>query len=262
MDRVWRGTRMFFSRAALWTVVLMAVPGFVQILTHPLDGDRVSLEWLYLISSWVGLFLPFAAFAGGIAGQRLQTARGLGVSAGLVSVLSLFLLGFASPQLHYQADTMMGLDVGQLYPMGPVTLGGLSDLRDRIEENPPDEFSFGVDRPLASPPNWLTYRIHTPLVLSVFAILAAFLGALTASLTSGLSPPARKNARWATGLLSGVLFFFAETMGGEWVRGSPLNSGAVGAWGPLLLPAIQLWLFALLRSRRRSTVSERNSSDG
>ncbi len=260
MVKGWRGSLILFSRTAFWTLVLLAVPGLVQVIAHPPGGNGGALEWIFLIASWVGLCLPFAAFAGGVAGQGHLNATRLAVSAGLVSVLSLFLLGYASPHLNKLADAEKGLDVSLLYPMGPVTMGGLSDLRARVEADPPQEFSYRFDRPLDSPPSWITYQIHTPLVLSLFAILAAFLGALTASLTTGLSPPARKNARWAIGLLSSVLFIWAEAMGGEWVRASPLNSGVIGAWAPMLVPGIELWLLGLLRSRRSSTVSQDISS--
>jgi len=145
----------------------------------------------------------------------------------------------------------VGVDVSQRYPTGPTTLGGLRELRTRVLENPPEEFSLSAERLLDAPPNWISFQIHTLFALSLFAILAALLGALTAGLTTGLSPPARKNARWASGLASGVLFFIGESLGGEWVRADALHSGVLGAWGAMVIPVLELaflYLLLLLRT--------------
>ena len=57
--------------------------------------------------------------------------------------------------------------------------------------------------------------------MALFAILAGLLGQLVGFLTGSLSPPARRNARWALGLLTAILFFLAQAVGGEWVRVRP-----------------------------------------
>ena len=209
MDRGWRGARAFFSTDGAW---------------HP-SSSWLCLGWSRFLSTsrtgmgwpgdgsfsfplgWVSFFLLLLS-PGASRAKDIWTLSDLGASAGLVSVLAFFLLAYAFPLTRFRADAEKGLDVGLLYPMGPATLGGLSDLRDRIEENPPDEFSFRVERPLASPPNWITYQIHTPFVFSLFAILAAFLGALCRIPHNRSIPPARKNARWATESPIGGTFLF------------------------------------------------------
>ncbi len=92
-----------------------------------------------------------------------------------VSILAFLLVGYASPYFEYKAHAEKGVDVALLYPLGPETMGNLSDLRAAIEADPPEEFSFSLGRPLESPPNWLLYRIHTSIALSLLAVLSAFL---------------------------------------------------------------------------------------
>lgn len=134
--------------------------------------------------------------------------------------------------------------------MGAPTPSQLRARRGIVIATPPETYSFRRDRPFESPPNWLTYRIHSPVVIALFAILGALLGQLVAFLTSGLSPPARRNARWALGLFSALAFFIAEVAGGAWVRLDPGNSGLAGAWLPMLMPLAELALLAFLVRRR------------
>jgi hypothetical protein len=124
-------------------------------------------------------------------------------------------------------------------------------VRAQVEANPPSEFSYSVDRPFESSPGWLTYRIHSLAVFSLFAILAALLGRQAGFLTSGLSPPARRNARWAIGLFTAVAFFLAEAVGGEWVRLDPVHSGILGAWLPLALPLAELAILTRVAHQRQ-----------
>ena len=254
----------FYSRTLFWTIVLITLPAGAQLIGGaPAPDHWNAWEGFFLFTAWGGLFLPFAAFGGGLAASERSSAPQLFASALAVAVASVLLSGYAAPHLEYRADREAGLNVSDRYPAGPASISGLSTLRDRALENPPAEFSFRVDRMAEMPPNWITYRIHSRIALSAFAVFAAFLGALSALLTTGLSPPARRNVRWAIGLGTGCLFFFAEAMGGEWVRASPLNPGLLGAWGPILVPVLELGiLYSLLkRFRRDSTVLPSHSSN-
>ena len=117
-------------------------------------------------------------------------------------------------------------------------------------------YSFRIGRPLTHPPNWLTYLLHSVVVITCFTILAALLGHRGGTLTTGLSPPNRRNARWALGLASSIAFFLAEAAGGDWVRANPSNSGVVGAWVPLVVPLAVLGLLEVLlriRNPKRDT---------
>jgi hypothetical protein len=181
-----------------------------------------------------------------------------------ISTAALLLVGEISPVFEYRANNELGLAVEERFPTGPATLQGLLELRERITSDPPNQFSFFIDRPLLLPPNWVTHLIHSRITLALFAVFAVILGSLTASLTTGLSPPARRNVRWAIGLVSGVLFFFSLAMGGDWVRADPRNSGVFGAWVPLLIPALELGLlyYLLTRAGIRATVSGHSSLNG
>jgi hypothetical protein len=255
--------RVFFKRTVGWTVLLIGVP-FCALLfgSPPFGGSWTLWAGLFLGSTWFGLFLPFSVFAGSLSTYGGLGRARLALAAFAISVGSFSLIGFASPRLEFQVQMGLSSDMDQRFPTGPATTLGLYRLRNQVLEAPTAEFSFRVDQPLRFPPNWITYRIHSQVAVPLFAILAAFLGALTAFLTTGLSPPARRNARWAVGLVSGVLFFVAEAMGGDWVRADPLNSGVLGAWGPMFVPLLELGVLYLLliRSRRGSTLSRGFSS--
>ena len=258
--------RGFFWEVSRWTIILLIVPACAQSLGgSPLGEKWILWEGVYLFTSWVGFFLPFAAFAGGIVGSaRLSPVR-LAASGLAVSFVSFLLLGFVSPYSEYKSVEQAGLDTAMRFPTGPATIGGLRKLRVEVLEYPAEEFRYSAEHPLDSPPNWIDFRIHMSFVFSLFAILAVFLGAITAGLTSGLSPPARRNVRWAIGLASGVLFFVVEALGGEWARADPLNSGLFAAWGPLLLPALEfgaLYLLLLKRSRTDPTLFKGSPSNG
>ena len=150
---------------------------------------------------------------------------------------------------------MSGADLQSVHPFGPDTPGALVAQRRAIVANPPERFSFRVSEPLTHPPNWLTYGLHSPIVLSVFAIFAAFLGRKGRTLTTGLSPPNRKNSRWALGLVVSLAFFLAVAAGAEWVRKNPSNSGVLGAWLPLIVPLAGLCVLELLIRRRAGPLS-------
>jgi hypothetical protein len=202
--------------------------------------------------AWAGLFLPFSAFAGGLRVHGTQTVRATALAATGIGAAAIFLLGYASPIADFKANLSRGLDVQALYPEGPRTLNGLARLRSAIRRHPPDTYSLSTDQPLAFPPNWLAYLIHSTLAFGLFSILSALLGWQVGFLTSGLSPPVRKNTRWAAGLVSGAVFFLATSVAGDWIRSDPLASGMAGAWIPVLVPACGAILLGMLLRRRRS----------
>jgi len=255
----------FFRRTVLWMVLLLAVPVSVSLLgSSPEVGDRVAWVWGRRIVSWVGLFLPFAAFAGGIAGSESRGFRRLIGYASVISLLSIVCLGYLAPHLEFREALEDRRDTAQMFPTGPADLFGLWRLRERVVENSPGEFRPSTEHPLRQPPNWIDYLIHSSFALALFAVFGALLGSLTGTLTSGLSPPVRRNARWAIGFLTAALFFLAERAGEGWVRADPGNSGVLGAWGPMLLPALELaGLYLLIvRARMPSMLSGPPSLDG
>jgi hypothetical protein len=258
------GLGAFFSRTLFWTGALSIVPAYAQYLAGPFMEEYWTYpEALYFACSWVGQFLPFAAFAGGLVLGHPPRYRQLLLAAVVVSIGSFSLIGYATPHLRFRAEAAAGLEVDQRYPAGPETINGLLKLRARILESPPEEFRVRTERPLELPPNWVSFLIHARIVNALFAIFAALLGALTANITTGLSPPARRNARWVLGLASGLLFFGAQALPAEWVRMAPSNPAVLGAWAALLIPIAELGLlhFLRVRLRRRTTSPQPSLSD-
>jgi hypothetical protein len=241
----------FFASSAAWVAGLVLVPVCYQLLIGPpLESSWTAWQTAYLLLTWAGLFLPYAGFAGGLRAFGDLPARSVPLRGCVLAVLAFGLLAYGSPLAKYQADEARGADMAARYPFGPNTPGGLQARRSAADSIPPGDIPFSVERPLEAPPNWLTYLIHSLFAVSCLAILFALLGWQAGSLTSGLSPPARRNARWALGLASGILFFAAQAAGGEWVRMDSSNSGMLGAWLPLLVPVFEL-AFLMYLARRR-----------
>lgn len=255
----------FLYRTVVWLGILLILPILASVLGEaPLGGSWTFLKRAFLLSAWVGLFLPFAAFAGGLAADLRRGAFQHWLPAIGVCLLTFLLLGFFSPLLQYEVESRMGLDLATQFPTGPRTISGLKLWRTRVVLDPPSEYSLSAGQPLRTPPNWITYLIHSQLALSLFALFSVLSGTLSSFLTTGLSPPGRQNVRWAIGLLSGAIFFAAEAFGGDWVRADPSHSGILGAWGPILIPIVELVGLRLLLAKNgtRSTVSRAFSSDG
>lgn len=256
--------KIFYGSTLRWLAILLAVPVVAQLIGGPPPpGGWTPWKVLFLLSGWTGFFLPFAIFAGGLAGVRTLPPGRFLMASGGVSLLCLILLGFAQPRLEYRINRDQGEAlVRKRYPSGPPTLGGLLELRARIREAPPGPVSFSVEAPLMAPENWVTHRIHLPLMTGVLAILMAVLGALSGTVTSGIPPPWRLLVRWAVGLGFSVLSFSFLAAAGDWVRGDPSPSGVLAAWVPILPPLLGIGLcLLLLRSGYGATLSPRGSSD-
>jgi len=208
------GSRFFLS-TTLWTAGLVTVASvFYVVAGSPPEGAWSVWHAAFRLTAWVGLFLPYASFAGGVAVHASLPQRSVALRAVLLAAISYGLQAYVSPVAEYRDRTSRGGDVVTAFPFGPRTPGGFTALRSAVEADPPARYSFSVDHPLETPPNWLTYLIHSLIVVAGFALLAALLGYQVGFLTSGLSPPARRNARWALGLTTALTFFVAEAAGG------------------------------------------------
>lgn len=204
----------------------------------------------------LSLVFPFVAFAGGLAGAT----RRAGVRRSVAAVLLVTALAAAlayvggevlGPVARYRQALATGDDVSATFPFGPYTPRTLVRLRAAVLAAPPEAYGFSVDGPLSLPPNWITYLIHAPVAMALFAIPNALLGFILGWMTSDVGPPSRRrHVRWAAGLASGVTFFVAAFVGTQWVRASPDHSALMGAWAPLLLPAIECLFLAVVLTRR------------
>ncbi len=246
-----RNVLRFFLATGTWAAALVIIAAAHQVATAPPEGSWHLTDLVYQVLAWFGLVLPFVAFAGGLSISRDSSIWSAGKYAVPVAVLAYVLIAYAAPIARYRIQSSRGVDVSSQYPFGPNTPSAFKALRNQVETDPPPEFGYSVDRPFEQPPSWLTYRIHSVAAIAFFAILAALLGRQAGFLTSGLSPPARRNERWAIGLLSAVAFYIAVMVGEDWVRWDPLRSGILGAWIPLLLPLAELAILARLTHLRR-----------
>ena len=237
----------FTALVTIWVAGLLLLILIHQVVSGLLQGGiwRPS-EVICLVPGWIGLLLPFATFAGGLAGHAVLSGGSVLKRAAVIAVVSYLLLAYGSPVAVYRDHASRDAGLTTLYPFGPYTPGGLLALRSAIEADPPETYSFRINHPLTRPPNWLTFLLHRAIVIAVFSFLAGLLGHRGGRVTTGLSPPNRRNARWALGLASSVAFFLAEAAGGEWVRADSSNPGALGAWLPLAVPLAVLGLLEVL----------------
>ena len=251
----------FFGATTMWVGGLVVI----ILIFHAMSGSLLWREartwlWISVLSGNIGTLIPFAAFAGGVVACRSLSAGGIAARAVVLSAISYGLLGYASPLAEYQDALASGRDVTAFYPFGPSTPGAQAAQREAVRANPPEAYSFSTEHPLRIPPNWLTYLIHHLWSLALFAVLAALMGRLGGKLTTGLSPPARRNARWALGLGTGLAFFIPLAAAGDWVRLDPSNSGIAAAWLPLLVPLAGMGLLVVLVRRREARPHARESA--
>jgi len=103
---------------------------------------------------------------------------------------------------------------------------------------------------LDHPPNRITYLLHTRFTIPLVGIPVALIGLLFGTLTSGLSPPARRNTRWAFGLANSVLLFIPFWWTGRWTITDTSSPGLFAAWLLLALPLAELLLFWFIARSR------------
>ena len=254
-------TSGFFLWSLGWCMGLVILGQLFQIMNWPASlrdftaGERF-LHLLRQVPGHVGLFLPFTAFAGGVAVQRFRTPRFVVSRALVLSVAAYGLLAYAVPVLDYHREAREGLDVEARDPWGPTAPTALLAQRTHVLANPPERYSLRVDEPYRRPPSYLLYQVHALVVHSLFAVFSALLGFRVAQLTSGLSFLTRRNARWSLGLVVALTFFLPVMAAGAWVREDWTRPGLPAAWGPLLVPALALgvasvWVRIRQRPRRR-----------
>ncbi len=251
MPRQGRASAGFFTATSLWLFGMVGLGLAYHFLRGPPPQPPGQPWWaLEMVSGWLGLLLPFAAFAGGLRVHRTVGPHGVLGRALALAALGYALLAYAAPLARYRAEMPAGAAAEASASFGPATPGGLKARRAYVQEHPPERYGFSVEEPLARPPNWFTYLLYQPAFLAAFTLLSALLGWVGGHLTSPLPPAPRASARGLLGVASSVAFMAAVVAAGDWVRLIPANSALLAAWGPLLVPGSELAvLAALLRYR-------------
>jgi drug/metabolite transporter (DMT)-like permease len=97
---------------------------------------------------------------------------------------------------------------------------------------------LAIEEPLAAPPNWIDFRLHSPVCLALFALLNGLLGVRLAR-----DRPAGDvgvHWLWLLGLASAVAFLVPMMVAEALVRASAGTNGALAAWAPLAVPLAAL----------------------
>jgi len=259
--------RVAASTLAWWAALtLMALSGlYLSTPSLPTRGSWWGL--IHAMASRLWIVFPFIAFAGGLAGSAAKhrpgsSAAAVALTVGALGAIAYVCGAIVAPIAELEADRLIGISEEVRYPMGAQTPQGLRRQRAVVAERPRETYRFSIDRPLEHPPNWLTYLIHQPLALYVFALLNALLGLLVGWSTTGLSPPQRRHLRWFGGIVAGLIYYAVAAFGAAWVRTSPENSGVVAAWLPLSFPLLALALGLVRRRHRRPPELHTGASSG
>ena len=226
-----------------WTGVLVCMIVVFHTLAVAQPRPWSGWDWLSHVSARAGLIIPFAAFASGIVlVHKWRHRTRLAWAAGLLAAITSYTLSDVVSPLADYAEFASAEEAAETRPFGPRTpLGTLRQLRF-VEANPPSGSSLRRDN-ASMPPNRVRLLLHRPLALSVFALLNMLLGLLTADLTRALPPPARRNARFAIGLGSGLAYFTAVYLAAHHDRDWLNVSGVLAAWLPLAVPLVQAVVF-------------------
>jgi hypothetical protein len=239
-----------FLRATFrWATALVVLTVVYALVKDALEDTAFVWPWLsFTIPANFSIFLPFTAFAGGIALCRVRGLRTTLVSAALVGLIGYGLGSYVSPVTSYLVEREFYEERPELLPFGPWTPGAHLRNLEYLEENPTADPESGS--PLRRPANRLRLNLHTPIAFAILTVLFALLGRLVAVHTTGLSPPVRRNTRWALGLGNSIVVFLPWFVLNLRIIEDPSFSGILGAYGPLLVPLVEL-LALYLWTRRK-----------
>lgn len=248
----------FIVATLTWTLILVTFTAANQFITGLGEGSTWEVvDLFHQFPGWVGVLLPFAAFAGGLTASAEVTPPRVAGYALPVAALAYLLTAYVVPIVRYEVDRDQPTELALESRIGPEIPSAMRELKNRNEANPPPEFSFSTDEPYNRAPRWITHQIQGKMVMALFALFAALIGQQVGVLTGGHSPPTRRNARWALGLLTATLFFAAQAAGGNWLRADLTRSVSLGTWGCLIVPTMELlvvYRLALRRQRRLQAI--------
>lgn len=241
------GMAQALKAATVWTLGLVAA--IVVFVTVAVDQPRPWSGWTWLgyVSAMLGLLLPFAAFAGGVAiGGRNAAAGSIGIAA--LAGLVIGLAGYASSEVVSPLADYAALadepDLADMRRFGPSTPAGKLRQLHFVEANPPGQYSLGD---LArTPPNRVRLLLHIPVAFVVFSVLNCMLGLYASRLTAPLRAASRRNGRLAIGLAGGLGFFAAAFLASHPNRDWVAVSGVAAAWLPLTIPLVAAMVLGVM----------------
>ena len=243
---------------APWCLLLVCSLLVLQLATWRVGMDA-ALWWMWFTVGGIGLILPYALFAAGVALERVRThsaqvaRNALAVGIAFAS-LSYVLTAWVAPELHHAELTTSGSATAERTRFGPETPTGILRNLRFVEANPPDQYSTSVDAPHRQPPNVLRWVLHRPVAWAVFGLINLLLGVLAARVTADLRRQSRRNARIAIGVFGGMAFFVCVGLASPiqpFLRDGTLRSGVLSAWIPLALPLTEALLLCYLIRRKR-----------
>ena len=243
-----------------WLLLLVFLRPLATPEWPPYEWTGSFLRWLSGVAGDVGLFLPCLGFAAGTALTRVGGLSRRLVGIAVVVGISSAALGYGcsevlKPVLVHRSLAAQLPAIEEAHPFGPRTPAGLVRNLTFVRQNPPTEFGLGTSQLRSRPPEVLRWELHRPIALAVFGIINLFLGALVAEATVRMGRPGQWNTRLAIGVVGAITFFALQEMGSpiqSFLRGDPMGSGVLAAWGPLALPLAEALLLGYLVWKRRS----------
>jgi hypothetical protein len=212
----------------------------------------------------LGLFLPFSAFAGGVAVYG-RTGPGwtrvpVVVGGVLVAVASFVAGAQVAPRLEVRRAVLNGSDVEVVAPFGPDTPAGYGRWLEHVRSQPRGRISLSVEEPSRHPPARVAFLLNQLYVIPALALILALLGHVTAQLTASVRPSRRRHLRWLLGLLTFPLFVIPYDALDAMTVARPYGPGAPLAWAGLIVPGVVLaacWGIAEAVEGHRSRVERR-----
>jgi hypothetical protein len=247
-------------RAVVPWYLLFAI-GRVTLGSHWSRPEEVSAlpHLLWLLVEDTGLMLPFLLFPAGLAMRRIlgysrraiRVALLVGMSVG---ILSYVLVAWVAPELEDRVLVARGAETVDARRFGSRTPLGILRNLEFVQANPPPRYSVRASAPQEFPPNVLQWDLHQPLALAVFGLANVLLAMLASELTIDLPRGVRRNARMAIGIGGAVVFMVCVALTSPteaFLRDGTIRSGIVGAWVPLVIPAIEAVILVRLVTGRR-----------
>lgn len=252
-DGVGRAMKSTMTWTAVATVLLL-----IQYFARA--GLPPFWQLIELVSRDVAAVLPFAAVAGGLrlAGHQGRRLRAAAVAGLAVAAATYFVSALVTPLTQY-AGLAWGDRGGAVIEMfGIQTPAGILRNLEYVRAYPPAEYSMSVEYPDREYPARLVLALHLPAATAATALLNTFVGLALGRATLRARPRTRRRTRWSVVLAGTVVVVVAGLLAQGPNRDWESVSGVVAAWVPLVVPAAQIGVLALV-VRWRDGVAHRRS---